>query len=1195
MPIISNRYEIAELSFNKFIDCTDNLLEPWDSNHPSIFLQAYPELSANQDAINYLFEKQYKFIQILRSMPNSSDRFLLPIHYGKCELNKVYYEVYSKEHIGERLEDYAFDARSKFTYWCAVVKLAQSIYSLHQKRFIHNNLSPKTIYVSKFEDACFLRLTSFKEMLRLELNNPREENINNNWQNLINSVLDAKGYPANTTCYQRDWVCFAISILSSMENINLNTIDSVEKLAAQYAGCGFIQPKVRDFYDYVLFSSSQMNESMVLQLLDACPSEFDNGVPNQNAKPSIHIFAPTWSNNLARPTSLVENVYEITERADTISALTNLVQSATEIAVTLGRTDNSIVMRLTHVQDKVSKYLYLTLNDFKFSHKGVFQNGFGQGACLVSLNNRTHMSNNWHFLPENTSIRFEDSYNNYVASGARKGWAQALYNDIKKQPSVLQQSLLLAENTIKSVISVSNQLELLLRYGEIFKYRVQSVEADLNHNKLKIKIETIEEDEGSLRTLSRRLFNNENNTALDYLKSVNSEEVILGGLDQGMLSLFLPKNVYNKIKFTICSFDEENKSIVLERKLTSSEDINFREGDIGYIRSTEHDGQNKLIDRRSKSIDELNQHTHLLRVLASPGLHTQQTDAFWSDRTKLSSMPDNNAAFSEDGRETVLKILNESPLYTLQGPPGTGKSTTASYLVQEWLHCQPSSQILVTAKDHSSVDVLMAKIKDRLESTNNPIKPLMVKLKSNDIPNQTIVDFLNNVPDDAPCNLGTLKKSIVSYLNNISDYLETPSNLDEPNKVISRDIEAEISGIKNLIKKSAALIFTTTSSKDLVDLVEAQQIFDLCVIEEAGRTHGFDLALPMQAACRWILIGDQKQLQPFKYQEIYQACALEFNGMPDENKPSDILRRLSDENEINNFDKASFDYLTSRMTSNTNVSRALTLDGISTYLNTFEYLFEQRTGAQKTTLSTQRRMPKIIGDVIGDLFYGGRLQTPTEESYQQAHSNPLVSPSKLAGDDKHITFINLPLDRKFEHQVPKNSNRGIYNPKEVNCIKALIDALKTEEQNKQSIVVLSPYKAQVNEIRNQNSQLNANSFELVPLQGRKGITETELCYTADSFQGAEADIVIVSLVLNNRFINQHQLLFVLNSNRLNVMLSRAKKKLILVGCFDCLQHELRQSKDPNLDEAKHWIDKMEGYKLDYPLNSNQTFAQFFGK
>jgi hypothetical protein len=56
--------------------------------------------------------------------------------------------------------------------------------------------------------------------------------------------------------------------------------------------------------------------------------------------------------------------------------------------------------------------------------------------------------------------------------------------------------------------------------------------------------------------------------------------------------------------------------------------------------------------------------------------------------------------------------------------------------------------------------------------------------------------------------------------------------------------------------------------------------------------------------------------------------------------------------------------------------------------------------------------------------------------------------------------------------------------------------------------------------------------------------------TVDEFQGDEADVVIVSLVRNNALVPWKSVGFLKEANRMDVLLSRARHKLIIVGSWD---------------------------------------------
>ena len=76
--------------------------------------------------------------------------------------------------------------------------------------------------------------------------------------------------------------------------------------------------------------------------------------------------------------------------------------------------------------------------------------------------------------------------------------------------------------------------------------------------------------------------------------------------------------------------------------------------------------------------------------------------------------------------------------------------------------------------------------------------------------------------------------------------------------------------------------------------------------------------------------------------------------------------------------------------------------------------------------------------------------------------------------------------------------------------------------------------------------------------------------TTDSFQGSEADLVIVSLVRNNTRTGRSGLGFLSDPRRMNVLLSRAKSRLVLVGSRGFLREAVR-GVNPDRDGA-HALD-----------------------
>jgi superfamily I DNA and/or RNA helicase len=122
--------------------------------------------------------------------------------------------------------------------------------------------------------------------------------------------------------------------------------------------------------------------------------------------------------------------------------------------------------------------------------------------------------------------------------------------------------------------------------------------------------------------------------------------------------------------------------------------------------------------------------------------------------------------------------------------------------------------------------------------------------------------------------------------------------------------------------------------------------------------------------------------------------------------------------------------------------------------------------------------------------------------------------------------------------------------------------------------VLSPYNQQVNNINNQLKRFKESScLKRCKSLGRRAENELRWLHSVDSFQGNEADVVIISLVRNNNENDPKDALgFLREINRSNVMLSRAEKLMVLVGSWEFFHFQLQPitPNHPEFEEFQHW-------------------------
>jgi hypothetical protein len=191
-----------------------------------------------------------------------------------------------------------------------------------------------------------------------------------------------------------------------------------------------------------------------------------------------------------------------------------------------------------------------------------------------------------------------------------------------------------------------------------------------------------------------------------------------------------------------------------------------------------------------------------------------------------------------------------------------------------------------------------------------------------------------------------------------------------------------------------------------------------------------------------------------------------------------------------------------------------------------------------------------------------------------------LSPSWLP--DKRIVFVDVPWvqEEKYargESRRPRYSS-GIEAEAVIDVLQQLksrdaVVPVSTPGVKRATLQVLSPYRAQVNRIRRavqaataQGGLPHLSDFEFRGVDGAVGAT-------VDEFQGNQADVIVVSLVRNNHAKRGQGLGFLADGRRLNVLLNRAKRKLVLVGSWSFLlsrfAHDARlPPEDPLADLAK---------------------------
>lgn len=475
----------------------------------------------------------------------------------------------------------------------------------------------------------------------------------------------------------------------------------------------------------------------------------------------------------------------------------------------------------------------------------------------------------------------------------------------------------------------------------------------------------------------------------------------------------------------------------------------------------------------------------------------------------------------------IKKAINNNDILLIQGPPGTGKTSVIVEIVKQ-LVLNKKERVLVCSQAHSAVKNIYDRLKnchegirignidveetmisdditDRLKYLKNTMI-LLGRLQAAQKNNETLSEddwknFLSDYSTEHTIKHFAKEHSKVceyfttNTIVGVGEYLDILNELHSELEKLGD--EAVTFNIASHYQSLDVLMGTCIGIGMDYDLQRSGIVFDTVIIDEAGKANLAETTVPMQLGKKYILVGDQRQLPPYMDREE--------------------VAQFTDETSLQNL-------------SQKEVEAALS------YSLFEDFLHDEKFPKDSTVLlNYQYRMNPEIGDYISELFYNGELLHGCGNETQRC---------VLEGYPNAVTFIDTTTSETFDGRniafEMGNSQEGFYNPLEIKLIEeSLVPKLESMLRNDPSLTVgfITPY-------RNQRQKL------LQHLQR----TEFNGCvYTIDSIQGTEFDVVVLSLVRAFDVTRKNKTVgFLDDMRRLNVALSRAKKKLIIIGNLNTL-------------------------------------------
>ncbi|OFN79997.1 AAA domain-containing protein [Neisseria sp. HMSC064E01] len=580
-------------------------------------------------------------------------------------------------------------------------------------------------------------------------------------------------------------------------------------------------------------------------------------------------------------------------------------------------------------------------------------------------------------------------------------------------------------------------------------------------------------------------------------------------------------------------------------------------------------------------------------------LPSEKYDIHVSDEEfKRYDQPEKNVSLNEAQRIAFQRLIANGPLSLLQGPPGTGKTEFIAAFVHYLFDVQKVRNILLVSQSHEAVNTAAERIRKHCQRLGTDLQ--LVRFSNREIADSEILEdvFSPNLVGQKRAQLNVNKIGNICQLGRSmglpEDYLRKRTELafdigvqvrryqkivksskdqtvDEDEKRLRKKLEksikeqAQAMGLRELVEIDEILPkfiseldhkhniqpIENIQAGKLIDLTQdmlealsnertnydeflarsrqlvigtcvgigqrhigiADNLYDWVIVDEAARSISSELAIAMQSGTRILLVGDHKQLPPLYSEEHKNALA----------------RRLGISKRGEELDQA------------------LGSD--------FERVFLSEYGKQTcATLKTQYRMAPAIGSLVSACFYENVLENgKTDNDVPNIYFR---LPEKIKSCVTWLDTTSLP---NAYHEQGKSGS--LSNRAEADVIIGILQDLANDEtfmnsepvqkcleKNEQAIGVICMYGEQKKLIRKKFNERSWNDDfrRLVKID------------SVDSYQGKENRVIILSLTRHDKVCSTG---FLHLPNRINVALSRAMDKLIIVGAKTMWEHP-KNSKTP---------------------------------
>ncbi|HZH71549.1 MAG TPA: AAA domain-containing protein [Mariniphaga sp.] len=213
---------------------------------------------------------------------------------------------------------------------------------------------------------------------------------------------------------------------------------------------------------------------------------------------------------------------------------------------------------------------------------------------------------------------------------------------------------------------------------------------------------------------------------------------------------------------------------------------------------------------------------------------------------------------------------------------------------------------------------------------------------------------------------------------------------------------------------------------------------------------------------------------------------------------------------------------------------------------------------EKTLLKISYRLNEKLIRIPNALFYNNELSSADSLNLANQHITSKNFSGVINHEDSKILYLHSEFDAQGR------------SPYEAMIVAEMVSDLMSNGIDLENIGILTPYRAQVREIKKAlNSIIGGVDTE---------DTESLFVDTVDRMQGQERDYIIYSMSNSHPLESKRRLDFFYSPNRLNVAITRAIKKCIVIAnykVFDIIDEELAEL--PEFEKLKPSLDIFKEY------------------